>query len=312
MAVSGSFDFSQNRDALLKDALVTSGVEDPWDTPEYEINEIAINELNRMVKSWMAEGLYLWVIRPAYLFLQKDTHEYDLGNTNFTESFVTTAVKVAGVNTDTSLDVDSTTGVTAGDYCLVAMDDGTLHVTTVSSVTDSDTVVLNDALDGAVAVDQAVYFYTTRAQRPLRIQQAVYHDYDGGYDTTMSQISRQEFWGQAAKKTDSRPSQWYFDPQLTYSKIRIFGEPTSVEDYIILLCHFPFDDLDVSTDDLSFPVEWMDAIHYNLAYRLSVIFRTGKGRDILPLAIEAKERSMGWDEERSEIQMRPDRLWLQG
>lgn len=314
MAVSGSFDFAQNRDQLIKDALITAGVEDPWDTPESEVNSFASNECNRMVKGWQADGLHLWVIRPAYLFLQKDTHEYDLGNTHFTESFVSTAVKVAGANTDTSLDVDSTTGVTAGDYCLVAMDDGTLHATTVASVTDSDTVVLDDALDGAVAVDQAVYFYTTRAQRPLRVQQAVYYDYTGAFDTKMYQIAREDFWNLSNKTTDSRPTQWYFDPQLTYSKFRIYGEPSSVEDYIKLLCSFPFDDMDAAANDFSFPQEWYDAIHWNLAMRLAMQFGTGRDRvsQISAMAAQTYRRAKGWDEERADIQMRPDEQWLRG
>lgn len=314
MATSGSYNFSQNRDQLIKDALITCGVENPFDTPESETNTVSANELNRMLKGWMADGLHLWSIRPAYLFLEKNKHEYSLGSDHFTESFVETAVKVAGANTDTSLDVDSTTGVTAGDYCLVAMDDGTLHATTVASVTDSDTVALDDALDGAVAVDQAVYFYTTKAQRPIRIQQAVYHDYTGNYDTRMYQVSRDEFWNLSNKTTDSRPTQWYFDPQLTYSKVRIYGEPTSVEDYIKLICHFPFEDMDAAANDFGFPVEWQDAIHWNLAYRLGVIFRAPQDRirECLRMAVTTKNLAMSWDEERSDIQMRPDERWLQG
>jgi hypothetical protein len=311
---SGSFDFSQNRDELIKDSFITAGVEDVFDTPESEFNQYASKELNRMIKGWMADGLHLWAIQPAYLFLEKDKREYSLGTDHFTKAFVSTTVKVAGVDTDTSLDVASTTGVTAGDYCLVAMDDGTLHTTTVAVVVDADTVTLNDALDGAVAVGRAVYFYTTKAIRPIRVQQGVYHDFTGDYDTRMYQISRDEFWALSSKGTDSRPSQWYFDPQLTASKLRIYGEPSSVQDYLILVAHFPFDDMDAAADNFSFPQEWYDPIHWNLAYRLAMQFGAPRDRVIncRNMAIETKDRAMGWDEERSEIQLRPDVRWLQG
>jgi hypothetical protein len=314
MAVSGSFNFSQNRDELINDAFITCGVEGPYDTPEAEDTSVAVNELNRMLKGWQADGLHLWIIRPSYLFLEKDKREYDLGSDHLTESFTSTEIKTAGSSSDVNIDVDSTTGMTAADNCLIALDDGTLHETTIASVTDSDTFVIDDSLPSAVAVDQPVFFYTTKAQRPLRVQQVVYHDYEGNTDTRMYQISRDEFWNLSSKATDARPSQWYFDPQLTNSKLRIYGEPSTVKDYLIVLAHFPFDDMDAAGDDFAFPNEWYDAIHYNLAYRLGIKYRTPRDRlmEIEKMAYVTKDRAMGWDSERSDINIRPDSQWLQG
>ena len=313
MATSSSYDFSQNRDALIKDAMVTAQIEDVYDTPEAEYNTFAANELNRMLKGWMADGLHLWSIRPAYLFLEKNKREYLLGATDhFTETFVQTDIRVAGVATDTTIEVDSTTGMTAADICLIQLDDGTLHETTINTVTDGDTLVIDNALPSAVAVDKKVFTYTSRATRPIRVQQAIYHETSSSNDTRMYQIAREDFWNLANKGTDSQPTQWYFDPQLTTSKFRIYGEPNDVGDYITMVCHFPFDDMDAAANDFGFPQEWLDAIHWNLAYRVSMQF--GSPKDVVAncarMAFETKTRAMGWDEERANLELRPDAQWL--
>ncbi|WP_372742945.1 hypothetical protein [Neptunomonas sp.] len=315
MATSGSYDFSQNRDQLIKDAFVEAGVLRPDETPESDENVYASNTLNRFLKAWQAYGLKLWVIKPAFLFLEKDKHEYNLGPTgdNWTESFVSTEMRAAAAAAATTMEVDSTTGMTAADIALVEQDDGVLHEDTVASVTDGDTFELTTGLAGGVSIDATVYTYTTKAQRPIRVQQVVYCDKSSDYEHHMYQLGREDYWNLSNKTVDSRPTEWYFDPQLTNSKLRIYGEPETVEDYLRVIAHFPFEDMDAAANDFGFPQEWLDPIHLELAARLARNFGAPqqKRKELREAASAALELVLGWDEEKADVLIQPDRQWLQ-
>lgn len=314
MATSSSYDFSRNRDQLIKDAFVEAGILDPNDSLGSDEGEFGAVQLNRMIKWWQADGKRLWAVRKSYLFLEKDTNTYSLGPSgdHWTESFISTQIKTAASSSATSIDIDSSTGMTAADNILIELDDGTLHTTTISSVTDSDTVAIASGVADAAAVDNYVYTYTTKAQRPLRINSAVLHDKSADVDTQLFTISREEYWNRPTKSTDSRPAEYYFDPQLTNSKVSIFGEPDTVQDYIIALCDFPIDDMDAAANDFSFPQEWIEPLTYNLAYRLAVAYRAPQEKIafLRSLANETKYVADSWDAEKAPLQMRPDTGWL--
>lgn len=316
MALSNSFDFTQNRDQMISDAFVEAGVLRPDETPESEENVYASNTLNRMLKAWQGDGLHVFIHRRATLFLEKDKTKYLLGPTgdNCTESFTETAIKTAASSGATSIDVDATSGMSASDNIGIEIDDGTMHWTTISSVTDSDTVVIATALDGDAAVDNVVYYYTNKIQRPLRAVHAFYRTHSNNTDTRMYQISRDEYLDLSNKDTQSRPTEYWFDAQLNDAELNLFGEPTDTTDTVRLMLQFPFDDMDAAADGFSFPQEWLEAIHLNLAYRLARSYRPRdkKTLELKASAFEAKEHVMGFDEERADVDLQPDRRWVDG
>ena len=69
---------------------------------------------------------------------------------------LTTALSVAAVAGDTSITVDATTSMTAGDRVRVMLDNTDSHLTTIASVTDGTHLVLTAAMPGAAAIDKAV------------------------------------------------------------------------------------------------------------------------------------------------------------
>lgn len=288
MALSGSFNFVQGRDELLKDALVTAHVVDIEDTLSNAHNQLASRELNRMVKAWQAYGLQLYCIRPSTLFMQDSKSSYVFGTDHITESYTETAVKTAAAASATSIDVDSTTGMTAGDYIGVELTDGTSHWTTVSSVTDSDTVVIATGLASAAAVDKVVYFYTTKASLPLRLDGAYRRAHSGTQDTPLLIDSRMEHWEISQKTVESTPNTVFFDPRRDAPRIILNCYPNSVIDTIRLNCQFPLDDLDGANDNLAFPQYMYDTVHYNLAYRFAVLYGADKNHTFA-LKMQAKE-----------------------
>ena len=66
-------------------------------------------------------------------------------------------MRAAAVVTATTMEVDDTTGMTAGDIIGVELDNGTWHWTTIDGVTDGDTVELTAGLAGdGAAIDNDV------------------------------------------------------------------------------------------------------------------------------------------------------------
>ena len=78
-----------------------------------------------------------------------------------------TQIRVGASSTDTTIEVDSTTGMTAGDIIGIDTDDGTTHWSTIDTVTDGDTLVIDDALDDDAAIDKDVYTNLWKAMANL-------------------------------------------------------------------------------------------------------------------------------------------------
>ena len=69
---------------------------------------------------------------------------------------VDTEIRVAASSTDTTIECDDTTGMSAGDICGIELDSGNWHWTTVASVTDGNTFVIDDGLTDDAAVDNDI------------------------------------------------------------------------------------------------------------------------------------------------------------
>lgn len=304
MATSGSTDFSVNRDTLIKDALIDIGAVSSEDSVSDAVMAHAARLLNMMIKAWQADGLHLWILRPFTILIENGKRTYSLSSTGDHASLTmnSTAMKVAGVATDTSLDVDTTTGMTAADYICIELDDATLHETTIASITDSDTVVITDALPSAAAIDNRVYWYTTKIPRPLAIDSVRIKD-SSSYERPVTIISRQEYYNLTNKITSGEIVQVYFDPKLTHAVLSVYNVPNFVDKTIEVIGYFPLEDMDAAANDFDFPQEWYLAIKTNLAVLLSPSYgsRPDSIKVLKALADEEKMRVMGWDKEKTSI-----------
>lgn len=313
MATSGSTNFTINRDELIKASLRLCGVGLEGETPSAETVTNASQALNMMVKAWQADGLQLWKQKRATLFFVKDTVEYNLGSTggnaSLTSDVVITEMRVAGVATDTILEVDSTTNMTAADNIGIVLDDGTIQWTTISSITDSDTLVIAAAggLTSAAAIDNEVYTYSSKIPRPLRITDAYIRD-SSGNDTEIQMIARDTYNLLGSKTSTGRPVDGYYDPQLTNGILSLFPAPNDVTDSFEFVAHFPIEDFDATADNPDFPQEWFESVKFGLAARLAPEYGVPRPRhhDLIQMAATFKERVMGFDVEDTSIFLRPD------
>lgn len=105
-----------------------------------------LESLNYLVKSWQAQGLHLWTKTEGILFLDVGKTDYLLGPTGDectnADDFVRSEMSVAGVSTDRTLTLDSTTGMTGATDILSSdpsesIQDWTVVAGTIAIVTTS-------------------------------------------------------------------------------------------------------------------------------------------------------------------------------
>lgn len=304
MTTSGIVTFSITRDVFLKDALIDAGLIGIAEVPESDIIEFAARKLNMLIKMHAVNGLKLWKNREFTLFLEDGVYEYDIGPSgdHATLSATKTEIKTAAVAGATSIDVDSTTGMTAADYIGIELDDGTFHWTTISSVTDSDTVVLASGIPtgDSVAIDNDVYFYTTKLIRPLEIFDCVIRDQRGN-DRPIEITSNSEYMGLGSKTTEGEVNQLVFYPRTTNTIIRVYNTPSNSLDRIIGWARLPLEDLAAANDDFDIPQEWYLPLHLALAVLLTPASATDgiEFQKLKTMADKALEDVEGWDREQN-------------
>ena len=311
MALSGSVNYSINRDEFITEAYKDMGLIRPGGSPTAdELTDVA-NRLNIMIKAFMADGLQSWVIKRATLIPSLGTQSYSLGTAHCSQTMYKTEVKVAASATDTSIDVDDTTNMSASDNIGIVTDDGTIHWTTISSVTDSDTVVISSGLDSAAAVDNHVYWYTTAINRPNELLEVYRREYDTVTDVPMTRMSREEYDTLSDKDQQGTPVNFYYDPQLTTGDLYVWqtaDSTFSMNNVFEIRYKKPFDDMDSSTDDFEFPQEWYEALLLGLEARIAR--RVGyPGGDYMTLKMDAEKAKMdalSFDIENTSIFFRPD------
>lgn len=313
MATSGSVDYTVNRTKIIDTALQLLNVLAAGETSSAEDYQLANDLLNMMVKSWQADGLHLWATQEATLFLQSGTGEYSLSSdassaiATKSEGTVITAVSTAVAISDTAILVDSTTGMAAADLVGIVLDDGTVFQSTVASVDSSTQITIDDAVTGdGASVDNRVYVYTSRLNRPLRISSCRYVTGSGTTlrEIPLTKVSKADYFNNPNKNSTGTPNSFYYDPQLTAGKLYLWPVPSNSTGYIRFTHERALEDFDSATDTPDFPQEWMETLLYNLATRLGPAF--GRAGDpnfqvIAQIAVALKASSLDWDREVTNI-----------
>ena len=308
MPTSGSINLSASRDDIITEALELLGVLAEGDSPTAAQLTSCARTLNYMAKTWQADGINLFAVQQAYLFLIKNQSVYSLLSTttdHYTASFVETTTSAAAVSGAITIVVTSATGISASDKIGVYQD-STMHWTTVNGAPSGSTVTLTAALTADVASGAVVYVYTSKANRPMRVLEAVVNDDN---DTPVMVGSREEYFNQSNKGTDGRVNTVYYDPQVTAPKLYVWPQADDERHYLKLYIQRTLEDFDVATDVPDFPQEWYLPLTYNLA--LLVGPKYGKPlasmQGISAIADREYERVKGFDTESASIFLAPAR-----
>jgi len=272
MATSGSFDYSVTASSVIAEALEYIQVLGNGATINTNDETSCLRTLNMMAKQWsgnfdFAPGLKAFSKKHGYMFLQSGQSVYSLGpgGDNASLTYVTTTMRIAGIATDVTLEVTSTTGMTAADKIGIELDSGVIQWTTISSITDADTLVIPaSGLTSAVAAGNRIFTYTTKLMRPLYIEQVVLRDVDGN-DSAVEPMTQEYYERIAVKTTDTTPTYYLYDNTLTNGTLSLDCEPSVVTDVLRLTFMVPAENYDSVANDIAFPQEWYLPLSIGLA-----------------------------------------------
>lgn len=313
MATSGSTNFAVSRDDILKTAYMRMGVLSTGESMSAsQVSEGSL-VLNLMTKEWQADGANLWATQYAYMFLNKTQKEYNVGTNgdHITGSKVSTSLSAAAASGATTFSVDDSTGISVADNIGIVDASGEIKWLTVASVPSSTSVATSGAVTLGAPSGAAVHAYTTKLGRPLRITDAYHHSFSSDTDTPVSIIERNIYDALSVKSASGLPNELYYDPQLETGKIHIWPVTDNESDYLVLTVQRSLEDFDSTGNTPDFPIEWGEALIWNLAYKLA--FQYGVPQQMINMikleAYEAKKRAEGFDREFQSITFQPDYIW---
>lgn len=312
MTTSNSVDFDLDASGVVSEAFKLLGVKTA-ETPleAFEIQD-GLNTLNLMLKSWQGQGMHLWTAEEGVLFLDVGKENYLLGPTGdeatTLDDFIGTTTTAAKVTTDTVMAVTSSAGMTALDSVGVELDDGTRHWTTIATVDSSIQITLTVGLPSAAKSGSTVFTFTSLIQRPMRISSSRRKTFGEDDEIAISSWSRQEYFDQVNKASQGTVVNAYYSPLLTNGRYYVWQTADNVNDLIRFSFERPIQDIDLTTDTLDIPVEWLDAVIYNVAARLADSYSVPalRLRSVTAKAIQFLEDMLGWDEEIESINVMPD------
>jgi len=268
MATSGSIDFSVSRDDIITEALEQMGVLAEGQSPSSDQLTSMSRTLNMLVKALQGDGLNLFALQKLYVYLEKNKNEYSLSSTttdHFSSEYNRTTTSAVSSSTDTTITVTSISNMVSGDYIGIKLDDGTMQWTTINGTPSGSTVTLTDALTDDVSSGVTVYFYTSKANRPMKISNSMITNSIDNNDTPIWTMSRQEYIELPNKTNDGSTNQIYYDPQVGTGKLFVWPETDSVDKYLTLWVQRTLEDFDAANDDADFPQEWYLTLSFNLA-----------------------------------------------
>ena len=145
------------------------------------------------------------------------------------------------------------------------------------------------------------------ASRPLKIESCRVKD-SSDREIPMAELSRQEYFNLPLKSATGIPTQFYYDPQLNAGKLYVWPTlQTGQTRTLAFTYRRTLEDFSANGDTPDFPVEWINALTYNLAVDLSPEY---PGATISPIvtarASEYLADLRGFDAEDSSVYFQPD------
>ena len=227
MSTSGEYSHSVTGTEIIEDALLKCGAkQEGEDIPPEQITS-GLRQLNNLVKFIASKQTRnLWRRDEVMLFLDSQQPKYLLGPAStdaewcLESQFTSTQLNGAASEDDTSLTLDSTAGMRAGDRFGLEMDDLTRDWMSVTSI-DSATTVTVPALTGDAADNATVYTYTTKTSEVIKVETLV----DGALGAGATTIVTDSTTGMS---TGDRFSYVATDDTTVFSKITTVDDGTDL------------------------------------------------------------------------------------
>lgn len=271
-----------------------------------------LDALNNVSKLWQTKGVHLWLQERAVLPLIVGQKKYTLGPSGAkcgTEStFYNTTLSAAEASGQTVLSVASVSNMVSAQNIGIELDDGTRQWTTIGSV-GSSTVTVDDALTGAAASGNTVYFYTTQISKPLRIYNVMYSSSLGtGDETPAERWSRQEYMMQPDKDSQGTVVQWYYNPKSTDGDFYVWQTASNVDSALKFDYREQLSAYTSSSDTLSIPEEYYIPLKWGIAADVGPSYGVPDQRQLLleRKAEQTLELALDNDAEDDSVLIQPD------
>lgn len=295
MPVSNSINFSLSRNQVIQEAMMLTGQYGQGrQLSDFDLQR-ANNALNMMIKGWARRGIFLWAQKDGVLFLDSGTEKYTLGSSSDYarcadwDDTVITQLNGGESSSATSLTVDTTTGMTVGDFIGIVQDGDTVKWTTIATIPDSTTVTISSGLSDDAADNSFVYTFTSRITKPLKLVN-VRRSFNIGQnstETSLVPLSKMDYDLLQRKQLSGTPTHFYFDPEISAGKMWIWPVPNDPDFYIRFTYQKILDDMDTANDSFEFPQEWLETITYQLAVRLCNIYNRPERKALIKEEAEA-------------------------
>lgn len=188
---------------------------------------------------------------------------------------------------------------TVGNFIGIELDDGTLQWTNIVS-TITTTLTLMDALTDDVAVDNHVYTYSKKTERPYEIIE-FRRIGEAGNEIPVEIISRETYMSLNDKGSAGVINQIYYDSQLINGQLNIWQVTSDVQNTAKMTIKYPFEIYDASTDTSNLPPNAFKALKYNLAIELAPEYGEEPSPFVFSTAVDTKERLVGFDMEDTSV-----------
>jgi hypothetical protein len=286
LTTSGTYSFSQSWAQIITRALRQISAIQEGETPTAAIMNDCLTAAAGLVKGWMATGIHVWAEAECILFMQPNQIQYQLGAGSpdqaclFTD-FTQTSLTVTAAGAASSVTVASIANLNAGDQFGVQLDAGTNFWTTIATQPSGNTVPLTVPLPSQATSGAFCFDYGTPLMRPLRVP------YNGGrrylysskIETPLLGISRTDYDYLPNKYNTGTVTQFFFDPQTgqhAYTNpiafMNVWPAPSDYTNALRFIGQRPLQDVGGLANLPDFPVEWTNAITWNLALEMAAEF----------------------------------------
>lgn len=311
MTTSGTITYNETALQIITDALQLLSILAAGETVTTADTNFAMNQLNKMVKAWVAQGIHLWTEESGTLFLVTGQAQYNLiagiAGAKASDGTNTVETTLASAGSGASIVVTSSTNMNISDVIGVVQDNNIIGWTTISSITGTS-IGLNSSITSSSS-GNAVYSYTTQLPRVLSIQSCRLRD-NSGFDKMMEIKPREDYMRIPQKNISGDPIILYYSPQLTQGQVYIWPTPSNVNKRIELTYLREIQDFVSTSDNPDLPQEWLECLTFNLAVRLAPAYGLNLSSggisgnpNILVQAAQYLEDMKSWDSEQPFVQI---------
>ena len=292
MATSGDISLTTTRNEIITEALELLGVIEPGVTPNANDITSCARSLNFMIKAWQTDGLAVFTVKRGYLFLERNKHEYILSDSgdNWTYEYTADATTADAAASQNTITVADNTNYTVNDSIGVALDDGTIIWSTLSSKPGGTSLALADTLPAISSSGSTVMYYSAKADSPMSAIEASLRN-ESLNDRPLEIMARQE-WSELSNKTyDGSVTQVYFDDRVTPPVLFTWPESSQDFDVIVLWIKRVTETFTAADDNPDFPQQWFYPLATNLAVAVGPKFGTPSTNKNFS---EVKEQAIFW------------------